>query len=207
VRFRTARVGLPRHTPGKLPSGAALLPSYTGRMKAVTAALLSLACLAPTHALAEWQWLDKDGRRVFSDQPPPPDIAPNRILKQAGPRGAAQPLATPAATTPVAATGAAPTGVDPSLKPSGKDKGLEDKRKQAEAAQTQKQKEEEARVAALRTENCSRARSAKTSLESGQRFAVVNDKGEREIIDDTRRAAELRRMDEVIARDCRADRQ
>lgn len=169
-------------------------------MKAVTAAVLSLLCLAPLAASAEWQWLDKEGRRVFSDQPPPPDIAPNRILKQPGARSAVAPAETAA---PVAATAA----VDPAARPTGKDKALEERRKQAEAAEAEKKKAEEQKVAAARAENCSRARAARISLESGRRIAIVNDKGERDIMDDTRRASELRRADDIIARDCRADRQ
>ena len=173
-------------------------------MKVVRLALLSLACLVPLAASAEWQWLDKQGRRVFSDQPPPPDIAPERILKQAGQRGVVLPPAAPvAATVPAGAT----AGVDPGLKPSGKDKALEEKRKQAQAAEAEKKKAEEAKVAAQRADNCGRARSAKTAYVSGQRIAIVNDKGEREIVDDTRRAAEIKRLDEVIARDCVAERQ
>jgi hypothetical protein len=171
-------------------------------MKAVPLALLSLLCLAPLAASAEWQWLDKDGHKVFSDQPPPPDIAPNRILKQQGARGTAAP--TQSAAAPTAAPNA---GVEPALKPAGKDKALEERRKQAEAAEAEKKKAEEAKVAALRAENCMRARSAKANLESGQRMAVVNDKGEREYIDDARRASEVQRVDGIIARDCRADRQ
>jgi hypothetical protein len=34
-------------------------------------------------------------------------------------------------------------------------------------------------------------------------MARVNDKGEREIIDDTTRAAEMKRAQEVIASDCK----
>lgn len=171
-------------------------------MKAAVVALLSLACLAPLTASAEWQWLDNEGRRVFSDQPPPPDIAPNRVLKQGKGAVVAMPVPAPA---PVAAN--APVGVDPSLRPSGKDKGLEEKRKQAEAAEAKKRKDEDARVTAQRSENCSRARTAKASIDSGQRLAVVNAKGEREIMDDAMRAAEGKRLDEVIARDCAVERQ
>jgi hypothetical protein len=36
---------------------------------------------------------------------------------------------------------------------------------------------------------------------------VVNAKGEREIMDDAMRAAEGKRLDEVIARDCAVERQ
>jgi hypothetical protein len=62
-------------------------------------------------------------------------------------------------------------------------------------------------VAAQRADNCNRARSARTAYASGQRMAILNDKGEREVVDDTRRASEIKRLDEVMARDCRADRQ
>jgi len=173
-------------------------------MKAVPIALLSLLCLAPLAASAQWQWVDKDGRKVFSDQAPPPDVAPNRILRQPGARGAPAAAQTAAAST---AAPSAPAGVEPSLKPAGKDKALEEKRRQAEAAEAQKKKAEEEKVATARADNCQRARSAKANLESGQRMAVVNEKGEREYIDDARRASEIERVQGVIARDCRADRQ
>ena len=168
-------------------------------MNVARLAALSLLCLAPLVASAEWQWLDKDGRRVFSDQPPPPDIAPNRILKQPGMRGAAAPAE--AASAPVAAR------TEPAAKPAGKDKALEERRRQAEAAEAEKKKAEEQKVAALRADNCSRAQAAKRDLSSGQRISTTNEKGEREIMDDTRRAAEIKRVDEIIAHDCRQDRQ
>jgi hypothetical protein len=37
-------------------------------------------------ALAQWQWIDKDGRKVYSDRSPPSDIPEKNILKM--PRGA-----------------------------------------------------------------------------------------------------------------------
>ena len=40
-------------------------------------------------------------------------------------------------------------------------------------------------------------------MESGQRMARMNDKGEREILDDKQRAEESRRAREVIASDCK----
>ncbi|MEJ8837283.1 DUF4124 domain-containing protein [Ramlibacter sp. AN1133] len=173
-------------------------------MNAVRIALLSLLCLAPLAASAEWQWLDKDGRRVFSDQAPPSDIAPNRILKQPGMRNASAPTEATAAATPASGARAA---TDAAARPSGKDKLLEERRRQAEAAEAEKKKLEEAKVAAIRADNCTRARSGKGTLESGQRIAIVNDKGERDIMDDNRRAAEIKRLDDIIARECRADRQ
>ena len=44
--------------------------------------LVALACFWSAGAMAQWQWLDKDGRKVFSDRPPPQDIAQDKILKQ-----------------------------------------------------------------------------------------------------------------------------
>jgi len=41
------------------------------------------------------------------------------------------------------------------------------------------------------------------ALEGGQRMARINDKGERENLDDNARADEMRRAREVIASECR----
>lgn len=166
--------------------------------------LLALLCSAPLLASAQWQWLDKDGRKVFSDQAPPPDIPANRILRKPGMRaGATLPVE---AGAPVAANTPAAGASNP-LRPSGKDKALEDKRKQAEAADAEKKKAEEAKIAALRADNCERARQSKMTLDSGQRIALTNAKGEREFMTDEQRAAETKRMADIITRDCRKDRQ
>jgi hypothetical protein len=166
-------------------------------MKTVRIALAAAIACAPLLALAQWQYLDKDGRKVFSDQPPPADVPASRILKQPGSRAAAAPEATPVAAPAPAAAAPAGAGRDKGL-----DKALEDKRKQAEAAAAEKKKAEEERVAAVKAENCQRARSGKTALDSGMRMARVNDKGEREILDDNQRAAEARQLQAVIDRDC-----
>lgn len=167
--------------------------SYTDRMKMLRPALLVLACLAAPAALAQWQWIDKSGRKVFSDQPPPPDVPENKIVKRAG--------NPPPAPEPVAAA-AAPQASASMPKVSGKDKELEDKKKQAAAAEAQKKKAKEEEQAKARADNCERAKRAKATLDSGIRLASVNDKGEREIMDDNARAAELKRAEATIARDC-----
>ena len=169
-------------------------------MKALRPALAALVCCAPLLVSAQWLWLDKDGKKVFSDRPPPADIAADRILKQPGARNKSVETAPAAAsaTTAAAAPAAAPAKPD-----SGKDKGLEEKRKQAEAAEAEKRKAEEAKVAAARAENCSRAKTSKASFDAGYRIAQTNAKGEREILDDNQRAAEVKRLDAVIARDCK----
>ena len=166
-------------------------------MKTVRLTLVALACSVPLFAAAQWQWVDNTGRKVFSDQPPPADIAPNRIVKSPGGRmPAAQtgaPVAVPTSTSPAAAL----------PKPTGKDPVLEEKRKQAEAAEAAKKKAEEEKLASLQAENCTRAKASKAGLDSGVRIARTNAKGEKEYLDDNQRASELRLAEQIIARDCR----
>lgn len=169
-------------------------------MKAARIALLALVCSVPLAASAQWMWLDKGGRKVFSDQPPPADVAPERILKQPGQRYGTAPAPV---ATPTAAAAAAPANAAANLpKPTGKDKVLDEKKKQLEAADADKKKAEEAKVAALRSENCSRAKASKATYESGVRLTRVN-KGEHEFLDDNQRNAEIKVLNDVIARDCK----
>lgn len=161
-------------------------------MKAFRWLLLAAACALPAVAGAQWQWLDKDGRKVFSDRPPPSDIAPNRILKQPGQRPASAEAAAPA-----------PAASAPVPQVATKDKALEEKKKQAEAAEAAKRKEAEEQQAKARAENCTRAKEAKANFDSGVRIARTNSKGEREFLDDNQRKAELTRIEGIIARDCK----
>jgi hypothetical protein len=163
-------------------------------MKTVRLTLAAIACSVPLLAFAQWQWLDKDGRKVFSDQPPPADIAPNRILKAPPGRApAAAPVDAPVATSTAAAL----------PKPTGKDPILDQKRKEAEAADAAKKKAEQEKMALAQAENCSRAKASKATLDSGVRIAQMNAKGEKEYMDDSQRAAETQRVNQLIARDCK----
>ncbi len=147
--------------------------------------------------MAQWQWIDGAGRKVFSDTPPPAGIAEKNILQRPGARVPVEPVALPGEDATSAAAPAAP-------KPPARDEQLEARKRQAEAAEEAKQKAEEARVAKLRAENCERAQRAKATLDSGVRIATTNAKGEREIMDDAARGAETRRLSEIIGKDCGA---
>jgi hypothetical protein len=159
-------------------------------MKAARIALIALACTVPLVASAQWVYLDKDGRKVFSDKAPPPEIATERILKT--PKGV---VLAPAVTTDAGAAGDLP-------KAGGTDKGLEDRKKQLAAADAEKKKAEEDKYASAKADNCARARQAKNSYDSGQRLTRVDAKGERNYLSDDERAAEVKRLEQVIARDC-----
>jgi hypothetical protein len=83
------------------------------------------------------------------------------------------------------------------------DKEVEARKAKADQEQAAKKKAEETKLAAQRAENCQRARQQMASLDSGIRIARVNAKGEREILDDAGRAAEVSKAREVITSDCR----
>ena len=161
-------------------------------------------------AAAQYQWVGKDGRKVFSDRPPPADIQEKDIVKQPGGRRAALPViaaeTTDAASTNAAAAPAAPAAklkVDPNApKISGKDAELEAKKKKLEQEAAAKKKAEEEKVIQAQAENCERAKKAVATFQSGVRIASTNAKGEREIMDDSVRASELKRVQAVVDQDC-----
>jgi len=161
-------------------------------------ALVVLASLASGAALAQWQWVDATGRKVFSDTPPPATVPDKDVLKRPSLRTPA--LATTA--TPASTGATATTNTAPAPKLSGRDEQLEARKKQAEEADQAKKKAEEERQAKARADNCDRAKRAKATLDSGIRIATTNTKGEREIMDDTARATEAKRLDELIRSDC-----
>lgn len=183
-----------------------------GRMKTHKLLLLAVACTWAVGAAAQWQWIDKDGRKVFSDRPPPQEIPEKSILKQPGggaPRAALPVPAAPAAegAPATAADGGAAAAAAPkppaSAPGAGKDKALEEKKAQAEAAEAAKKKAEEEKLAKAKAENCNRARQARAAFESGRPITQSNAQGERVFLDEAGRAAELKRIDGVIANDCK----
>jgi hypothetical protein len=157
-------------------------------------AALVLTVAAP-QAHAQWKWRDKSGQVNASDRPPPLDIPEKDILVRPAP----VPESRRAAPTMAASAASA---AQPQRQPAG-DRELEARRRAAEQEQTAKTKADEEKLATQRSENCRRARSHLSALESGQRIARVNDKGEREVLDDRGRTDEMRQTREVIAADCR----
>jgi hypothetical protein len=170
-------------------------------MNLLRVTVLGLACALPVLGFAQWQWIDKDGRKVFSDRAPPLDIPEKSILKQPGGQqsGRTAPHAVPSenAAEPTAATPRLPASAA-----SGKDKELEEKKAQADAAEAAKKKAEEEKLAKAKAENCTRARQAKSTFDSGRPLMHTNAQGERGFLDEATRTAESKRLDGIIASDC-----
>ena len=158
-------------------------------------------------AFAQWQWIDKDGRKVFSDRSPPADIQEKSILKRpAGSvRSSAQtavPASDDAAAKP-ATVASAPLAKASAPKLSGKDAELEAKKKQAEEQEAATKKAQEEKVSKAKAENCDRAKNGMATLKSGVRMSSVNAKGEQEVFDDAKRASETKRAQEIIDSSCK----
>lgn len=185
------------------------LPPRAARLRRAAAAACALAVtllLAAPTVHAQWKWRDLSGVMHFSDRPPPASVPEKDILQ----RPSASRLATASAAIAPSAPPAAAASAVPATRTAEATRAknpaeqqLEARRKADEQERAAKAKADEDRQAAARADNCSRARSALATLESGQRITRVNEKGEREFLDDRQRADEVRRSREVIAADCR----
>lgn len=151
----------------------------------------TVLALAASAAQAQWKWRDKTGQVNASDRPPPMDVPEKDIIGRPTPDAQRRPAPAPAAAASAA----------PAKGPL--EKELDARKRQQEQEQSAKAKAEEEKLAATKAENCRRARGHVAALESGQRIARTNEKGEREILDDRGRADEMRQAREVIASDCK----
>jgi hypothetical protein len=156
--------------------------------------------------MAQWAWVDGNGRKIFSDRGPPADIPAKSIFKRPGPAtamAAAQPAVGAAAADSNLQPSSAPQDKASGAKPSGVDPVLAERKKKEELALEAKRKAETERISRLKAENCERAKLAKKGMDSGARLARTNAKGEREIMDDAARATESQRIQSVIDADCK----
>ena len=167
--------------------------------------LVGTACLIALTAAAQWQWLDKDGRKVYSDRAPPADVLDKDILRRPGGLAKspvkAEPVLNADGTVVVAAQSTQLASSAPKLP--GVDKELMEKKKQAADAEAAKRRAEEEKVTRAKIENCALGKQAKAGLDSGVRIGRTNAQGEREIMDDAARAAETKRVQNIIDSTCK----
>lgn len=163
--------------------------------------LLSGAVLHTPVVQAQWQWLDSNGHKVFSDRPPPAGTPDDRVLQR--PATTAPPQVK-SATANTQAPASAPGTANRTTTRA--DVELDAKKKQAESADEAARKAEEARATQARADNCQRAQKHLATLNSGVRLGTVNARGEREFMDEANKAAELTRAQIVIQQSCGASR-
>lgn len=140
-----------------------------------------------------WQWRDASGLMVYRDRPPPPHVPRHQILRQPGDTTAPQPETggdrtipppKPAAPRQPSAAPASPGPSAPGsvANPSGQD---------------------EARLWAIRADNCLRARQNLAAIRVGQRMSRYTEQGERVYLDEAELSAETQRLESIVQQDCR----
>jgi hypothetical protein len=144
-----------------------------------------------------YKWVDKNGHTQYGDIPPPG--------VKATPLGPPPPpISSPAgsgsAPSAVGNAGAAPAAHKGPMTPA--EQELEFRRRIKEAQEAAAKAEKERQQAQQKKQNCDAATQALRTLESGQRIARVDDKGERYYINDQQRAAETARAREQVSQSC-----
>lgn len=157
------------------------------------AAVVLCGCAASS--FAQHSWLDKDGRKVYSDRPPPAGISDKNVLQR--PSATAQPAA--AATSATASADGKPAARP---KPTDDARELAAKMKAADDAEAARKQAEQDRTARTKADNCLRAQQAQSTYASNVPLSHINAQGERVVLDDTARAAETQRLNGIIASDC-----
>ena len=154
----------------------------------------ALSCCSVS-AMAQWQWIDGQGRKVFSDRAPPAEIPAKNVLRSPGGASLSKATAVPDAV-PAPAAFAKPAA------DKGVDKGLEEQKRKQEEQEAAKIQAEKVKKEKARLENCNRAKQAKATLTSGRMLSNVNANGERGFMDEASRETEVKRADSVIASEC-----
>lgn len=168
--------------------------------------------LVATAALAQWQWIDESGKKVYSDRPPPITVPERNILKT--PRGATMPNAgshtgaqAPAASAAAGEANASeprPSHDDQDLKARAEEiqKQQEIQAQSQSAEITQKNAEIDKANAATRKSNCERARGRLAQLEPGKRVMATDASGSVGFMSDATRTAERQSAQETIRANC-----
>ena len=155
-------------------------------MKRIVAVAVAIA-FAPLANAQLWKYVDKDGKTVYTDQPP--------VNVQSKPVAA-----PPPPPTPTAASGSK-AGTAGNKSASERDKDAEKSRESAKDAA--KKQEEAAQKAKLAEERCTQARSALQSFSEGGRLMKYNEKGERVYMDDEEIAKGLQKARQETEQACK----
>jgi len=159
------------------------------RLLLVLTALFAVLYALP--AASQWAWRDEKGRTVYSDRPPPASIKSDQILKQPSNQSFGTPI-TPG-QEPKDATKGPKTLAE---------REMEFRKRQQERSEAEKKQAEEQAQAELKAQECERMRGYLRALRDGQRIARTDAQGNRELLDDSQRESEIRRVSDSIERSC-----
>jgi hypothetical protein len=160
-----------------------------------------VVALSTVTARAQWHWLDDQGRKVFSDRGPGPEVPEKNILKRPGAPATAPLLIAPVASEPTGLAKPNSAGrekVNPNAATPASAPVSADAKKAADEFAKQKQKlEQEQKV--LKAQNCVFLKRQLNSLKAGTRVSRFNEKGERYFLDENTRATEIEQIQQSLA--------
>ena len=146
-------------------------------MKPFALALAALVTATTLYAQV-YEWKDENGKTIYSDQAPVGKVRQLRKL-DTGSTSASNPAQKSAA-----------------------DREMEFRKRQKEAQESAEKAGKEQTASAARVENCANARRQLQALESGERIALRDDKGERYFIEDAQRDQEIAKMRQAVQSYC-----
>lgn len=144
---------------------------------AVTVALI---LITSTVSAQIYQWKDENGKTTLSDKPPPGQLRPQQIIESES--------STPAAKTPSQKTLA--------------DRDLEFRKRQKESQESTEKANKVQAASAEKKVNCDNAQRQLQALESGERIALRDNKGERYFLDDDQREQEVAKARQAVQSNC-----
>ncbi len=169
------------------------------RSSALSLSLLAAALAAgPASASAQWQWRDANGRMVYSDVPPPPDVT--RIVKAPGQAaGEYKPVETDPANAESAP--ARPSAAKATAAPAPTAEEAFQKRRTERLKAAAREAQDEAQ-ADERATYCARLRNYAQGLQQGVRTRVMSADGSVQFLGGEQRQAEILETNAKIEKDC-----
>lgn len=148
---------------------------------------LLLLCAAPLAAQAQIKcWTGADGKRSCGDAPP----AGAKVTT----------VKVPSSPPPPAAAKDSKGAKKGPMTPAEQEQAY--RKRQADAEKAAAKAAEERQEAALKRENCERARESVSAIQGGQRLSRFNDKGERIFLDEGQMQQELAKSQQGVQQWC-----
>lgn len=147
-------------------------------MKRIAPALAVILFSSTTSAQI-YQWKDENGKTVISDKPPAGQVLQQKKIDTES---------TPPTTA---------------IQKSAADRELEFRKRQKEAKENAEKTSKEQTAIAEQKENCDNGRRHLQVLESGERIAMRDDKGERYFMEDAQRQIEIQKTRKSIEQNCK----
>ena len=147
-----------------------------------------------------YKWRDQNGVTVYSDSPPPSNIPPGNILQAPKLKSSPPPAAPPPAAARDAGADTKPALTSRKLQTkSVAEREADYKKRQIEDQKKAKEQSEKTAQEEQRQAQCQSLAQNVATLESGQRMAKVDSKGERYFVDDTERAKDIAKARQDMA--------